>query len=89
VTTSRQPVRDSVIRMGHDIARQFAHRDHDAAVEEVSAHIRKFWDPRMRAELLRCVTAGDQDVEPILADAVRTWPDEDQTQADRHEPSGG
>ncbi|KAB7744916.1 formate dehydrogenase [Nostocoides sp. F2B08] len=75
--------------MGADIARQFAHRDHDQAVEEVSAHILKFWDPRMRAELRRCVTEGDDDLDPILAEAVRTWPDEEDTQADRHEPSGG
>ena len=80
---------DAVVRMGADIARQFAHRDHDQAVEEVSAHILKFWDPRMRAELSRSVAAGDDDLEPILAEAVRTWPDEEDTQADRHEPSGG
>jgi formate dehydrogenase subunit delta len=80
---------DAVIRMGHDIARQFAHRDHDQAVKEVSAHLLKFWEPRMRAELRRCVGSGDHEVEPILAEAVRIWPDEDDTQADRTEPSGG
>ena len=62
---------DAVIRMGHDIARQFAHRNHHDAVEEVSAHILKFWEPRMRAELRRCVAARDDDIEPILAEAVR------------------
>jgi formate dehydrogenase subunit delta len=82
-------VHDAVIRMGHDIARQFAHLDHDAAVEEVSAHILKFWEPRMRVELRRCVAADDHDVAPVLAEAVRTWPDEDDTQADRDDPSGG
>lgn len=80
---------DSVIRMGHDIARQFSHLDHDAAVEEISAHMLKFWEPRMRAELRRCVDGCDQEVDPILIEAVRTWPDEDDTQADRDEPSGG
>lgn len=43
----------------------------------------------MRAELRRGVTTGDHDLEPTLAEAVRTWPDEEDTQADRHEPSGG
>ena len=80
---------DAVIRMGHDIARQFAHRDHDQAVKEVSAHLLKFWEPRMRAELRSCVGSGDHEVEPILVEAVRIWPDEDDTQADRNEPSGG
>lgn len=89
MTTSSEPVHDAVIRMGHDIARQFAHRDPDQAVEEVSAHILTFWEPRMRDELRRCVAAGDHDLAPILAEAVRTWPDEEDTQAERPEPSGG
>lgn len=89
MSSSHEPVRAAVIRMGHDIARQFAHRPNDQAVEEVSAHLLKFWEPRMRAELRRSVTAGDPDTDPILAEAVRTWPDEEHTQADRHEPSGG
>jgi formate dehydrogenase major subunit len=37
----------------------------------------------------RCVAADDHDVAPVLAEAVRTWPDEDDTQADRDDPSGG
>ena len=89
VSADEIALHEAVIRMGHDIARQFAHRDHDAAVEEVSAHILKFWEPRMRAELRRCVDAGDHDIEPILAEAVRTHAHEDDTQADRHDPSGG
>lgn len=75
--------------MGQDIARQFAHRTHNEAVEEVSAHLLKFWDPRMRNELRRCVAQGDHELESILAEAVRDWPDEEYTQADRREPSGG
>lgn len=82
-------VHTAVIRMGHDIARQFAHRDHAAAAEEVSAHILKFWEPRMRAELRRCVAVHDHEIDPIVAAAVRTWPQEEETQADRSEPSGG
>ena len=82
-------VRVAVLRMGHDIVRHFAHRSHDQAVEEVSAHILKFWEPRMLAELRRCVREDSHDVEPILAEAVRTWPDEEETQADRDIPSGG
>ena len=82
-------VHDAVVRMGHDIARQFSHLTHGAAVEEVSAHIIKFWEPRMRAELHRCVAAGNHNIDPILVEAVRAHTHEDETQADRHEPSGG
>ena len=89
MTASADTLHAAVIRMAHDIARQFAHRPHDQAVEEVSAHILKFWEPRMRSELRRCVTAGDHDIDPLVAEAVRIWPDEQDTQADRREPSGG
>lgn len=88
-SSSSSAVHDSVVRMGHDIARHFAHKSHDQAVEEVSAHVLKFWEPRMRAELRRCVRADDHDIAAILAEAVRTWPDEEDTQADRDIPSGG
>lgn len=64
---------DAVIRMGHDIVRNLAHRDHDETVAAVSAHILKFWEPRMREELQRCVDAHDDDLHPTLAEAVRTW----------------
>ena len=61
----------------------------DEAVEEVSAHILKFWEPRMRAKLRRRVITDDSGIEHILAEAVRAWPDEEETQADRDIPSGG
>jgi formate dehydrogenase subunit delta len=80
---------DAVIRLGHDVVRQFAHRGQADAVEEVSAHLLKFWEPRMRAELRRCVARRDHQLEPLLVDAVSTWPDEGDTQADRRAPSGG
>ena len=89
MTASADTLHTAVIRMAHDIARQFAHRRHDQAIEELSAHILKFWEPRMRAELRRCVAAGDHDIDPVVAEAVRTWPAEEDTQADRRAPSGG
>ena len=89
MTASADALHAAVVRMSHGIARQFAHRPHDQAVEEISAHILKFWEPRMRSELRRCVAAGDHDIDPLVTEAVRTWPDEADTQADRREPSGG
>ena len=89
MTASADALHAAVVRMAHDIARQFAHRPQDQAVEEVSAHILKFWEPRMRSELRRCVAAGDHDIDPLVTEAVRTWPAVEDTQADRREPSGG
>ena len=89
MTAPSDPVHAATVRLAHDIARQFAHRPHDEAVEEVSAHILKFWEPRMRTELRRCVAAGDHGIDPLVHEAIGTWPDEQDTQADRREPSGG
>lgn len=80
---------DAVIRMGNDIARQFAHRPREEAIEQVAAHLLKFWEPRMRDALRQGISLGGDDLDPVLVAAVRTWPAEEHTQADRHEPSGG
>lgn len=89
MTASADALHGAVVRMAHDITRQFAGRPHDVAVEEVSAHMLKFWEPRMRTELLRCLALEDHDIDPLVAEAARRWPHEEGTQADRHEPSGG
>jgi formate dehydrogenase subunit delta len=39
------------VRLINEIALQFGHQPEDQAAERIAAHIRKFWDPRMRADL--------------------------------------
>jgi formate dehydrogenase subunit delta len=58
------------VRMGNDIARQFAHLPHDRATAAIATHLRTFWDPRMRDALRGAVAAGDSDVDPLLRDAA-------------------
>jgi formate dehydrogenase subunit delta len=58
------------VRMGNDIARQFAHLPHDKAIAAIAGHLRTFWDPRMRRALRSAVTAGDDDVDPLLREAA-------------------
>ncbi|MFZ2502351.1 MAG: formate dehydrogenase subunit delta [Nocardioides sp.] len=59
------------VRMGNDIARQFAHLPREQAVVAIAAHIGRFWEPRMRAELQRLSQAGKLD-DPLLAAAAET-----------------
>ena len=43
----------------------------DEALAEISNHIHKFWDPRMRRELLSQMDAGvTVDLLPIVVDAI-------------------
>ena len=58
-------------RMGHDIARQFAHLPEQQAVAAIARHVETFWDPRMR-DRLRALVASDADtLDPLLVAAAR------------------
>jgi formate dehydrogenase subunit delta len=63
---------DAQVRMANDIARQFAHLDHDAAVAAVAAHLASFWEPRMLAHLRAVVDAGSDGLDPLARDAAAT-----------------
>lgn len=60
-----------VVRMGNDLERQLAHLPAERAAEEVAAHITKFWEPRMQAELVAILRAGTPPLGPVLAAAAR------------------
>ena len=59
------------VRMGNDIARQFAHLPPDRAVEAVASHLRAFWDPRMRARLASYAAEDPDALDPLLVAASR------------------
>ena len=53
--------------MADQIAANFAATGHDAAVESTAVHLRKFWDPRMKAAIF----ADDLgQLSPIAREAV-------------------
>ncbi len=58
------------VRLANDVAAQFKHLGHDAAVAGVVAHLTTFWDPRMRAQLVAAADAGDDDLDPLAAEAA-------------------
>lgn len=61
------------VRLANDIAAQFAHLPPAEAASRVASHLRMFWDPRMRAQLLATVRAGGpaaDDLDPLAAAAA-------------------
>ena len=59
------------VRMANDIAVQFHHMPPDAATKAIATHIRQFWEPRMREQLLAHVESGaTADLDPLVVDAV-------------------
>ncbi len=67
----------AVLRLGHDLVRNFEVLPHERATVEIATHIRKFWEPRMRRELLAYVDTGDTRVDALLAEAARSLREED------------
>lgn len=62
-----------LVKMANEIARFFeAEPDRAAAVEGVAGHLQKFWEPRMRRELVAHVDqTGGGDLRPLVVEAVR------------------
>jgi formate dehydrogenase subunit delta len=61
---------DKLVYMANQIGKFFASQGPDAAVAGTAEHIKKFWDPRMRAAIFRHVEAGGQGLEPLVRRAI-------------------
>lgn len=63
---------DNLVKMANQIARFFeAWPDQAAARHEVANHLKRFWDPRMRATLVAHLAAGpDAHVRPLVMEAA-------------------
>jgi formate dehydrogenase subunit delta len=59
-----------LVTMANQIARFFASQPHDLAVSRIESHIRKFWDPRMRAKIPGLVTAGGDGLDLLARAAI-------------------
>ena len=58
-----------IVHDANQIALYFAAYPHDEAVDGVADHIRKFWDPRMRAELRTMLDGGEASLHRLVHDA--------------------
>jgi formate dehydrogenase subunit delta len=61
---------ERLVDMANDIAAYFI-PDPDAAVEGIAQHIRRFWDPRMRAQIIAYLEEGGEGLAPTAAEAIR------------------
>jgi formate dehydrogenase subunit delta len=62
---------DTLVRMVNDISAFFAAEpDKDAAARSVLDHLKRFWDPRMRAQIVAHHRAGGAGLTPLSASAV-------------------
>ena len=58
------------IRMINSIAAHFGYLRAEQAAVAVADHIKRFWDPRMKRQLLMLVASDTKDLEPVALAAA-------------------
>ena len=61
---------DKLVYMANQIGKFFVHEGEPQAVESITAHLQKFWDPRMRRAIIAHVEAGGRGLDPLPRRAV-------------------
>jgi formate dehydrogenase subunit delta len=66
---------DKLIYMANQIAHFFAHEGADKAAASIADHLLKFWDPRMRTEIVAAVAQNRASgLDALALAAVRKLP---------------
>jgi formate dehydrogenase subunit delta len=56
--------------MANQIGKFFVTEDKATAVANIADHLRKFWDPRMRTEIVAHLADGGEGLDPEVREAV-------------------
>ena len=64
---------DRLTYMANQIGKFFAHQKEDQAVASINDHLRKFWDPRMRKQIVDELDTAPLD--PLVRRAVERLKD--------------
>jgi formate dehydrogenase subunit delta len=59
-----------MVHKANQISLFFASYPQDEAVAGVADHLKKFWEPRMRRQLIEYIDDGGQGLHPLVAPAV-------------------
>ena len=63
---------DRLVYMANQIGKFFAPRAPEAAVAEIANHLQKFWDPRMRSQIIALLDRSDAAFDPPVRRAVES-----------------
>ncbi len=61
---------DKLVYMANQIGKFFASQGQEQAVPGIADHIKKFWDPRMRAQIFAHLEAGGKGLDPDVRTAI-------------------
>jgi formate dehydrogenase subunit delta len=60
-----------LVKMANEIGGFFAATpDHEEGINSIAQHLRNFWDPRMRREIIEYAHRDDCELKPIVREAV-------------------
>lgn len=59
-----------LVYMANQIGKFWMSQDTAKAPEAIATHLRKFWDPRMRAHIVAHFNGGGAGLDPAVRDAV-------------------
>ncbi len=76
---------EKLVTMANQIGAFFASQRGDEAVHSILDHLKKFWDPRMRAAILAHLEGGGEGLQPEVRRAVEALSQEQKA----HEPAKG
>jgi formate dehydrogenase subunit delta len=62
---------ENMVHMANQIAEFFAPYPHDEAVDGVTDHLKKFWEPRMRKQIIEYVAKGGSGLHDLALEAVK------------------
>ena len=60
-----------LVDMVNEIAAFFAGEDPAKAAENVANHLRRYWDPRMRRQILEHTSTGAEGLSPVARAGVK------------------
>ena len=61
---------DKLVYMANQIGKFFDSQGREQAAAGTADHIKKFWDPRMRAQILAHLQAGGEGLDPVARTAL-------------------
>lgn len=61
----------TLIRMANDIGNFFRAQGEEKAIAGIADHIKKFWEPRMKAGIFKHVEAGGEGLNPTVILALK------------------
>ncbi len=67
---------DKLVMMANQISKNLAIQGEERAIAEMSSHVRRYWEPRMRETMKAYIEADGSALEPLAMRALQAvWPD--------------